>query len=275
MTVIERHQRRRRGHARRVTIDPTDATHGAQQLPTSTTRWCTCRYARFHLRRRAVSLRGRAPARERAVDPRRRGRSAGPLAAPFPRRAFSARNLRPRRSLTGCTGARRWRKTRFGAGRRTGHGSRAARATQRIQTEHVDTDEVCRRHDPGAPRGHRRGRPARRSSSPICSFTTDLLARGDIEMSKEPRRAHGRTSCPFCGESTAVFFTAAASVLMQELRTARGGDRLCSHTGDLAFSNALWQKSMVPAVVLHLPTDHPDLQRQWRIIALALGARPG
>ena len=35
MSVIERHQRRRRGHARRVTIDldPTDdATHGAQQL---------------------------------------------------------------------------------------------------------------------------------------------------------------------------------------------------------------------------------------------------
>ena len=35
MSVIERHQRRRRGHARRITIDldPTDdATHGAQQL---------------------------------------------------------------------------------------------------------------------------------------------------------------------------------------------------------------------------------------------------
>ena len=46
MSVIERHQRRRRGHARRVTIDldPTDdATHGAQQLTFFNKyydRWC-------------------------------------------------------------------------------------------------------------------------------------------------------------------------------------------------------------------------------------------
>ena len=91
MRVIERHQRRLDGRARRITIDldPTDdATHGASSSPSSThyDSWCYLPAGVSDLRQgtRTVSVRGGAAARKCARHPRDRGRvvsAAAPAAA--------------------------------------------------------------------------------------------------------------------------------------------------------------------------------------------------
>ena len=89
----------------------------------------------------------------------------------------------------------------------------------------------------------------------------------------------GRTSCcRFWANQLRVFFTAAAYVLMQELRLRAAGTA-CARTQVTWLRDRLLKLgahvgASVRRIVLHLPTATPDLHA-WRHIALALGARPG
>ena len=107
-------------------------------------------------------------------------------------------------------------------------------------------------------------------------------ARGDIE--NRIKELHdglqiGRTSCcRFWANQLRVLLTAAAYVLMQELR-------LCAARTACARTQVTWLRARllklgvhvvvsVRRIVLHLPSATPDLVA-WRQIALALGARTG
>jgi hypothetical protein len=107
-------------------------------------------------------------------------------------------------------------------------------------------------------------------------------ARGDVE--NRIKELHdglqiGRTSCcRFWANQLRVLLTAAAYVLMQELR-------LCAARTSCARTQVSWLRDRllklgvqvvvsVRRIVLHLPTATPDLHA-WRQIALALGASTG
>jgi DDE family transposase len=107
-------------------------------------------------------------------------------------------------------------------------------------------------------------------------------ARGDIE--NRIKELHdglqiGRTSCGrFWANQLRVLLTAAAYVLMQELRlrAARTG---CARAQVTTLRERLLKLSVhivvsVRRIVLHLPTSTPFLDA-WRHIAFALGARTG
>ena len=106
--------------------------------------------------------------------------------------------------------------------------------------------------------------------------------RGDIE--NRIKELHdglhlGRTSCcRFWANQLRVLLTAAASVLMQELRL-RAARTACARTQVTGLRERLLTLGVhvvvsVRRIVLHLPTSMPDLDA-WRHIALALGARAG
>ena len=107
-------------------------------------------------------------------------------------------------------------------------------------------------------------------------------ARGDIE--NRIKELHdglqiGRTSCcRFWANQVRVLLTAAAYVLMQEirLRAARTGWARVQVSGLRERLLKLGAHVLVSVrrIVLHLPTATPDLDA-WRRIALALGARAG
>ena len=118
--------------------------------------------------------------------------------------------------------------------------------------------------------------------TPRFLYERIYCARGEIE--NRIKELHdglqiGRTSCcRFWANQLRVFLTAAAYVLMQELRLH------AAHTG-CARTQVTWLRDrllklgahvVVSArrIVLHLPTATPDLHA-WQRIALALGARPG
>ena len=107
-------------------------------------------------------------------------------------------------------------------------------------------------------------------------------ARGDIE--NRIKELHdglqlGRTSCGrFWANQLRVLLTAAAFVLMQELRL-RAARTACARTQVTGLRERLLKLGVqvvvsVRRIVLHLPTSTPDLNA-WRHIALALGARTG
>jgi hypothetical protein len=107
-------------------------------------------------------------------------------------------------------------------------------------------------------------------------------ARGDIE--NRIKELHdglqiGRTSCcRFWANQLRVLLTAAAYVLMQELRL-RAARTACARTQVTGLRERLLKLGVhvvvsVRRLVLHLPTSTPDLHA-WRHIALALGARAG
>ena len=107
-------------------------------------------------------------------------------------------------------------------------------------------------------------------------------ARGDIE--NRIKELHdglqiGRTSCSrFWANQLRVLLTAAAYVLMQELRL-RAARTACARTQVTGLRERLLKLGVqvvvsVRRIVLHLPTSTPDLDA-WRHIALALGARTG
>ncbi|MGH9253345.1 MAG: IS1380 family transposase [Vicinamibacterales bacterium] len=107
-------------------------------------------------------------------------------------------------------------------------------------------------------------------------------ARGDIE--NRIKELHdglqiGRTSCcRFWANQLRVLLTAAAYVLMQELRL-RAARTACARTQVTGLRERLLKLGVhvvvsVRRIVLHLPTSTPDLVA-WRHIALALGARTG
>ncbi len=107
-------------------------------------------------------------------------------------------------------------------------------------------------------------------------------ARGDIE--NRIKELHdglqiGRTSCSrFWANQLRVLLTAAAYVLMQELRL-RAARTVYARTQVTGLRERLLKLGVhvivsVRRIVLHLPTSTPSLHA-WRHIALALGARAG
>jgi hypothetical protein len=107
-------------------------------------------------------------------------------------------------------------------------------------------------------------------------------ARGDIE--NRIKELHdglqiGRTSCcRFWANQLRVLLTAAAYVLMQELRL-RAARTACARAQVSTLRERLLRLGVqvvcsVRRTVLHLPTSTPDLDA-WRHIACALGARTG
>lgn len=118
--------------------------------------------------------------------------------------------------------------------------------------------------------------------SPRFVYEQVYCARGDVE--NRIKELHdglqiGRTSCcRFWANQLRVLLTAAAYVLMQELR-------LQAARTAWARAQVSWLRERllkigahvvvsVRRIVLHLPTSTPDLVA-WRHIALALGARTG
>jgi hypothetical protein len=167
------------------------------------------------------------------------------------------------------------------------------------QTEHLYTDaryaartwpharrvvikaEVVRLQD-RAPRDNARFVITTLRQSPRFVYERVYCARGDIE--NRIKELHdglqiGRTSCcRFWANQFRVFLTAAAYVLMQELRL-RAARTACARAQVTWLRERLLKLGAhvvvsVRRVVLHLPTATPDLHA-WRHIALALGARPG
>lgn len=118
--------------------------------------------------------------------------------------------------------------------------------------------------------------------TPRFVYEQVYCARGDIE--NRIKELHdgleiGRTSCcRFWANQLRVLLTAAAYVLMQELRlrAARTACARAQVTGLRARLLKLGVQVVVSVrrIVLHLPTSTPDLDA-WRHIALALGACPG
>jgi hypothetical protein len=118
--------------------------------------------------------------------------------------------------------------------------------------------------------------------TPRFVYERVYCARGDIE--NRIKELHdglqiGRTSCTrFWANQLRVLLTAAAYVLMQELRL-RAARTACARTQVTGLRERLLKLGVhvigsVRRIVLHLPTSTPDLHA-WRHIALALGARPG
>jgi hypothetical protein len=118
--------------------------------------------------------------------------------------------------------------------------------------------------------------------SPRFVYERVYCARGDIE--NRIKELHdglqiGRTSCGrFWANQLRVLLTAAAYVLMQELRL-RAARTACARAQVTTLRERLLKLgvhvvSSVRRIVLHLPTSTPDLDA-WRQIALALGARTG
>jgi Transposase DDE domain group 1 len=118
--------------------------------------------------------------------------------------------------------------------------------------------------------------------SPRFVYERVYCARGDIE--NRIKELHdglqiGRTSCGrFWANQLRVLLTAAAYVLMQELRL-RAARTACARAQVTTLRERLLKLgvhvvSSVRRIVLHLPSSTPDLDA-WRQIALALGARTG
>jgi len=118
--------------------------------------------------------------------------------------------------------------------------------------------------------------------TPRFVYERVYCARGDIE--NRIKELHdglqiGRTSCcRFWANQLRVLLTAAAYVLMQELRL-RAARTACARTQVTGLRDRLLKLGVhvvvsVRRIVLHLPTSTPDLHA-WRHIALALGARTG
>jgi hypothetical protein len=177
----------------------------------------------------------------------------------------------------------------------------AARAQSEAsgQTEHVYTEaryaartwaqerrvvikaEVVRL--PGrAPRDNPRFVITNLRQSPRFIYEQVYCARGDIE--NRIKELHdglqlGRTSCcRFWANQFRVLLTAAAYVLMQELRL-RAARTACARVQVTWLRDRLLKLGAhvvvsVRRIVIHLPTATPDLHA-WRQIALALGARAG
>ena len=319
--VIERHQRRLQGRARRITIDldPTDdPTHGAQQLTFFNGHYdCWCylpllAFLTFNDEREqylcAAMLRpGNVPASRGA-----RGllqRLLDLLRITFPKARFLVRldgGFATPEILDFLDGEPRL--TYVVAMAENGVLTRVAepamvdaRAQSEAsgQTEHVYTEtryaartwRQARRVVIKAEVVRLEGRPPRDNGrfvitngrqSPRCVYEQIYCARGDVE--NRIKELHeglqiGRTSCcRFWANQLRVLLTAAAYVLMQELRL-RAARTICARAQVTGLRERLLKLGVHVAVsvrrlVLHLPTSTPDAQA-WRHIALALGARTG
>jgi hypothetical protein len=133
-----------------------------------------------------------------------------------------------------------------------------------------------------APRDNPRFVVTNLRQSPRFIYEHVYCARGDIEnriKELQDGLQIGRTSCcRFWANQLRVLLTAAAYVLMQELRL-RAARTACARTQVTGLREKLLKLGVhvvvsARRIVLHLPTSTPDLAA-WRHIALALGARTG
>ncbi len=320
-SVIERHQRRRHGRARRITIDldPTeDPTHGTQQLTFFNGHydsWCYLPLLAFltfdHETEQylcaAILRPGNAPATRGAIGTLRRLLAL--LRIAFPTARFLVRldggfatpdlfdflDAEPGLDYVVAMGANavltRYAEAAMGEARTQSEASG--------HTEHVYTDaryaartwgrerrviikaEVVRL-DGREPRDNPRCVITNLRQTPRFVYERVYCARGDIE--NRIKELHdglqiGRTSCcRFWANQLRVLLTAAAYVLLQELRLRAAGTA-CARAQVTWLRERLLKLGAhvvvsVRRIVLHLPTATPDLDA-WRHIALALGARPG
>jgi hypothetical protein len=319
--VIERHQRRLHGRARRITIDldPTDdPTHGAQQLTFFNGHydcWCYLPLLAFvtfndeaeQYLCAAILRPGNAPATRGARGTLRR--LIDMLRLAFPRARFLVRldggfataelfdlldaepgldyvvamagnavlarraepamvDARTRSETSGQT-EHVYIETRYAA-RTWGHARRVLIKAEVVRLPGRD------------PRDNPRFVVTNLRPSPRFLYEHVYCARGDIE--NRIKELHdglhiGRTSCGrFWANQLRVLLTAAAYVLMQELRL-RAARTACAHAQVTTLRQRLLTLGVhvvgsVRRIVLHLPTSTPFLDA-WRHIALALGARTG
>jgi len=156
----------------------------------------------------------------------------------------------------------------------------AARTWPRERRVVIKAEVVCL---PGRePRDNPRFVITNLRQTPRFVYEQVYCARGDIE--NRIKELHdglqiGRTSCSrFWANQLRVLLTAAAYVLMQELRL-RAARTACARTQVTGLRERLLKLGVhvvvsVRRIVLHLPTSTPFLDA-WRHIALALGARTG
>ena len=320
-SVVERHRRRRRGRARRITIDldPTDdATHGAQQLTFFNgyyDSWCYLPLLAFltfddeaeQYLAAAVLRPGNVPATQGAVGVLRRLLALLRLAFPQARflvrldggfatpEIFDVLDTEPRLDYVVAM-AKNSVLVRH---------AEPAMAAARVQSEasgetehgYTDVDYAARtwghkrrvvikaevvRLAGRAPQDNPRFVVTNLRQTPRFIYERIYCARGDIE--NRIKELHdglqiGRTSCcRFWANQLRVLLTAAAYVLMQELRL-RAAHTACARTQVTWLRDRLLKLGAhvvgsARRIVLHLPTATPDLHA-WRRIALALGARPG
>ena len=321
MHVIERHHRRLRGRARRITIDldsTDDATHGAQQLTFFNgyyDSWCDLPLLAFltfddeaeQYLCAAVLRPGNVPATQGALGVLRRLLAVLRLAFPGARflvrldggfatpEIFDVLDAEPRLDYVVAMAKNSVLVRHAAAAMATAR----AQSAESGQTEHVYTDvryaagtwaharrvvikaEVVRLAG-REPQDNPRFVITNLRQTPRFIYERIYCARGDIE--NRIKELHdglqiGRTSCcRFWANQLRVCLTAAAYVLMQELRLRAAGTA-CARTQVTWLRDRLLKLgahvvTSVRRIVLHLPTATPDLHA-WRHIALALGARPG
>ena len=167
---------------------------------------------------------------------------------------------------------------------------RGLRASKRRPREDRQTQIDGRRIDrvqDREPRDNPRFVVTNLRQTPRFIYEKVYCARGDIE-NRIKELLDGlqidRTSCClFSANQLRVFLTAAAYVLMQELRL-RAARTACARS-QVTCGQVTWLRDRllklgvhvvrsVRRVVLHLPRSTPHLEA-WRHIALALGARAG
>ncbi len=319
--VIERHQQRLHGRARRITIDldPTDdPTHGAQQLTFFNGHydsWCYLPLLAFltfndeaeQYLCAAILRPGNAPATRGARGTLRR--LIDMLRIAFPRARFLVRldggfatpelfdvldaepgldyvvAMAENAVLTRCAEpAMVDARARSEVSGQTAHvytEVRYAAGTWAHPRRVVIKAEVVRL--PGRdPRDNPRFVVTTLRPSPRFVYEHVYCTRGDIE--NRIKELHdglqiGRTSCGrFWANQLRVLLTAAAYVLMQELRL-RAAHTACARAQVTTLRERLLKLGVhvvgsVRRIVLHLPTSTPFLDA-WRHIALALGARTG
>ena len=320
-SVVDRHQRRLHGRARRITIDldPTDdPTHGAQQLTFFNGHydsWCYLPLLAFvtfddeveQYLCAAVLRPGNAPATRGALGVLRR--LLGLLRSAFPRARYLVRLdggyatpavLDALDAEPGLDYVVAMAENAV-LTRRAASAMAEARAQSEAsgQTEHVylDTDyaagtwarerrvvikaEVVRL--PGrTPRDNARFVITTLRQSPRFVYEDVYCARGDIEnrIKELHEGLHlDRTSCcRFWANQLRVLLTAAAYVLMQELRL-RAARTACARAQVTTLRERLLKLgvqvvSSVRRIVLHLPSSTP-FRDAWCHIARALGAQSG
>jgi hypothetical protein len=320
-TVIERHRKRLRGKARRITIDldPTeDPAHGQQQLSffnghyDSNCYLPVCGFLSFDQepdqflftavlrpgnvpdRQGAVGILKRVLARLRGAFPKARffvrldGGFAGPEIFDFLDEqtdleyavGMGKNAVLLRRSKELLRKARRLSRETGETAHVFGECRYAAKTWSHKRRVVIKAEVV--RHPGREAKDNPRFVVTNLTQTPKWIYKTAYCGRGEIE--NRIKELHhgleiGRTSCTsFWANQLRVFLTAAAYVLMQELRLrARRTD--CSRAQVWTLRERLLKIGahvVVSArrIVLHLPSSFPFLD-SWNRIALSLGARAG
>lgn len=314
--VIQRHARRLRRKARRITIDldPTDdPTHGAQQLSFFNGHYGTFCYLpmvatlQFDDEREkylfAVVLRpGNAPCSRGAIGilrralarlrqafrkPRLRVRLDGGFASPAILDYLQQERVE---YLVGFAG-------NSALEARVEPLMRAVRTLSAVsgKTETLFADLLYQTRSWSQPRRlvvkaevvRFPDRPARDNDRYVVTNLPDnpervyAIYRGRGDMENRIKELHhgleiDRTSCTrFSANQLRVLLTAAAYVLMQELRLRAAGTEFAtaqvSTLRERLFKLSAWVEQSVRRIVVHLPLAYP-WARSWRTIAAAVGA---